>query len=663
MSQSIVRLEDFKNPPGIHQIQGMIYRGEGSPIGQKSSPNLGAIYIDYISGNIWSCTTINSVNGWLPFYSQSGVGITIDTDVQEGDFIGIYGAGTWANSSATINTARDSCASSGSEFSAWLAGGKTAAAALSSTETFNGVSWAMSANSLLTAPVIPGTGELYDLIGGGSQTAAWTIGGHTWAGGTGTAYTFMQIFNGDTWTLGANSSFSAGTAYGAGNGTLFSAWHMEGAESGSAVSSVAHAEYYNGYSWVKYNSTVLLTFLYGGNKGIGSSNSNFVCGGTSSRSGGSGLSTTVFYNGNVYYYGPNINIARREHQLSGTTLNSIMSGGASGISFYTTSEFFNGSTWGTGNNLSISARAKGANGGDRNIAMIAAGTSNGTTKLNSTEFHTQSIYRKLNYTSAMGAIDIGIAFDTNNSSYTASIMSGDIISHRTPYSKFFSLNRFIHYPSKYYLETARNISSVTANGDGTATIILASSNTEITKGMLFFVSGSSTSVNNGTFPVVNFSGGSSVTVKNPNAINQGASGTAALLWGNRIIGLPTTAITYTAPNVIFTFDLTGTITAATLSKLISVNSILYVPFSSTSGTTGSQYNYGTYVVKSISSNTITCSFIHSQHATETINCTSVEILNHIIAKDFSESEDFVLGYNNRMNLITNTSNDANYEKW
>lgn len=661
MSQAIVRAQDFKNPPGIHQIQKILYRGEGSPIGQKKSPNLGAIYVDYISGNIWSCTIANDVNGWEPFYTQVKNSITIDTNVQEGDFIGIWGPGTWANASANTNVARDSAISDGSEFSAWMAGGKNAIAALSSTETFNGISWLISANSLLTAPAVPGTGNLFNLNGGGSQTAAWALGGQLFAGVV--CYGFMQIFNGDTWALGPNGLLAS--SYGASGGTLYSAWHTQGTQVGLSPTAPL-AEYYNGSTWTQIVGNLALPSAIIGQKGIGTNNSNIICGGAISFSGAA-FSYSMVFNGYQYVYGAFLNNARVDHQISGSTLNGLVSGGSNslggGRTYYLSSEFYNGCTWGVGNNLSISVRAKGVSSGSRNIGMVAAGTTDGTTKLSSTELHTQSIYRKLDFTNAMGAMDIGIAYGVQNINYTASIMAGDVITHRLPYQRFFGLNKEIHYPSNFYLESSRVINSITANVDGTATVILNTSNTQITKGMLLNITGSATTVNNGIFPVTSFSGGTSVTIKNPNAVNQLASGNATLNWGNRIIGLPTSLITYTAPNVIFTFDLTGTITANTLSKLIGINSIIYVPYATTSGTNGSQYNFGTYVVNSISSNTITCTAIHSQHSTETIVCNTIEILNHSIAKTEAESEDFVLGYNSRMNLITNQSNDANFEKW
>jgi len=663
MSQAIVRAEDFKTPPGIQQIQGMIYKGEGSPIGQKISPILGAIYIDYISGNIWSCTTINDTSGWQPFYAQVGNSITIDTDVQEGDFVGLLGGGTWANASAALNVARDSAVGDGSDFSAWTAGGKTTMAALSSTETFNGTSWVMSANSLLTAPMSPGTGELFDLCGAGSQMSAWTMGGRTY--GTTDVYAFMQIFNGDTWTLGTGSTY---TAYGASGGTLYSAWHVLGISMPALVFHTLEGEYYNGSVWIEIPASLSLLFGMAGNKGVGSSNSHVVCGGVQSSVQATSYTYTLHYNGSTYVLDANINSPRTSHHISGTSLNATISGGSNGLggalsNYWSSSEHYNGCTWMAGNNYSIGVRSYGTAGGHGNRGMVTGGTSNGTNKLSSTEFHTQNVYRKLNFTNAMGAIDISIAFGTSNTSYTASVMSGDIITHRLPYRKFFALNRYLHHPSPFYLESARTVSSITANMDGTATVVLGTSNTEITKGMILAITGSATAANNGNFPVVNFSGGTNITIKNPNAVNQGASGNAALISGNRIVGLPTTTITYTAPNVIFTFDLTGTVSANTLRKLVPMGSIIYVPYAATSGASGSQYNFGSYVVNSVGTNTITCTSIHSQHVTETIACTSVEILNHIISRDVAEAEDYILGFNSRMNLITNTSNDGNFERW
>lgn len=655
MSQQIVRPEDFKTPPGVHQIQGIIYRGEGSPVGQRSSPKLGAIYVDYIAGNIWTCSIINDVTGWQPFYSALKTGISIDTDVQEGDFIGIYGPGAWSNASAALNVTREFPVSGGCEFSAWAAGGQNAIAAFSSTETFNGTSWSISAASLLTAPPTPGSGNLLNLNGAGSQSAAWALGGTNFAG---TAYSFMQVFNGDAWSNTSINGLTA-SAYAASNGTLNSAWHMQGFAG-------LVGEYFNGSVWARIPANGIFITV-GGNKGIGSSNSHFACGGAPSTSS-SAYSYTFFYNGYAYFVGNSLNAPRAGHQASGNTLNALISGGTSDLgggagTYLTTSEFYNGCTWGAGNPLSISARARGANAGSRNMGIVAGGTTDGTTKLNTTEMHAQTTYRKMNFTRAMGAMNIGTAYGVVNASNTATLMTGDVVSHRLPYRKFFGLNRHQHYSATFYLEAARTVTSITAIAGGTATVVLGTSNTEITKGMLLEVSGSATVANNGLFPVVGVTNGTTLTIKNPNAVTQGASGNAQLVWGNRIVGLPTADITVSGNNVTFNFNLTGTITGNTFLRLITKNSILYVPYASTSGAAGSQYNFGSYVINSITGTTVVCSKIHSQHVTETIACTSTEILNHSIAKDVAEAEDYIFGFNNRMNLITNTSNDTAFERW
>jgi len=135
--------------------------------------------------------------------------------------IGIFGPGAWSNASANINVARAQSVSSGSEYAGWQAGGVDALGNISSTELFNGTSWLMSANSLLTAPATPGTGNLRRLHGGGSQSSAWALGGQGLADTN--VYSFMQVFNGDTWTLnGLNTIFSS-TSMAAHGGTLYAA--------------------------------------------------------------------------------------------------------------------------------------------------------------------------------------------------------------------------------------------------------------------------------------------------------------------------------------------------------------------------------------------------------------------------------------------------------
>src|ERR1035437_4349770 len=97
--QAILQVSDFKSGSTVHNIQGVLYRGEGSPLGQRISTQLGALYVDILSGGLWIANSISVNTGWEPFYNQA-TAITVSSDVQEGDLIGIYGAGSWAASGA-----------------------------------------------------------------------------------------------------------------------------------------------------------------------------------------------------------------------------------------------------------------------------------------------------------------------------------------------------------------------------------------------------------------------------------------------------------------------------------------------------------------------------------------------------------------------------------
>lgn len=629
MTQAIVRLEDFTSSSTAHQIQGFLHRGEGSPLGKSTCINLGAIYLDMLSGNMWTCTIINDTSGWKPFYSQLTTSITIASDVQEGDFVGIYGAGSWATG-PTVSSTRELTSGNGSQNAGMIAGGLSiTGTVVLTTELFNGTAWTASGN-LNTSR--------YRNSSLGSQNAAIAAGGK--AADLTSSLSSTEIFNGATWTASTNLNASRAGMAPAGSQN---AGMIAGSDTGAASS----VDIFNGIAWSA--STNLLTSR-DQVAGIGSINAALVAGGSN---GTTNISSIELFNGSTWILGSNYLVSASGISGAGSQNAGLMVGGSSNGSRLTLASTFNGITWSASGVLSRSRFVAGV-GGSQDTAFAVCGTAAN----NSSELHTQSTYRKLNWSNIANASNIGMAVNTTLTSYSATLNKGDLPNTRLPSKTFFGFSKFTAEQTVAYLEASRNITSITATGSSSV-FTIATSNTDVCKGMLLEVSNATNTNNNGMFPITGYSGGTSVTIKNVNGVTQaGAVGTVRLVWGNRLSGLVGTSITKSGSVLTVNFASAGGLSATQFQRLVKVGSAFYLPYSSTTGAAGSSLNYGTYVVTGVGSLNLTVTSQNTNSATEaSMVCSTMEIFNQCFMQDKCGIGEFLLGYNNRMNLLQRPATD------
>ncbi len=628
MSQQILQTTDFASGNVVHNVQGVLYRGEGSPLGQKTSTQLGAIYIDITSGNLWLANSISSNTGWQPFYSQITTGITVSSDVQEGDLIGIYGAGTWA-ASGNLTASKTGLSGFGSSSAGVMAGGINVTPLFSVSELFNGVTWTASGNM---------SQSKFSTGSAGSQNAGLIGGGFT------TALTSVsETFNGTAWSTTGNLTQSKYLVTGAGS---LNAGLMLG---GNNAASVSTSELFNGATWVAGSG---LTQTKQDVTAFGSQNAAAVSGGTTS--GSVNFSTSELFNGSTWNTAAVISQTKSGAGGDGSQNSGLMAGGSNSVGSSVT-ELFNGTTWSLSGALPQTV-FEGASSGSQKGAFVAGGIS-GATVLNISQIHSQSTYRRLNYPNLPSATNIGMAYNVSSTTSSASLCRGDIPNTRIASQNMFGFSKHTQ-ESSIVLEATRNITSITASGQ--TAIITTSSNTNICNGMLLQISNASNTNNNGLFPVISFSGGTQITVKNPNAVTQAsATGTVQLIYGNRLSGLTTTSITVTGGSAVLTFSSAGGLSASNFQRLVKVGGNIYIPYSATSGSAGSSINWGTYRITAVGSLTVTVTTLNAAAATEaSIACTAVEYFAQCFTEKVVPTGSFIMGFNNRLGLVQKAMNDG-----
>jgi hypothetical protein len=100
------------------------------------------------------------------------------------------------------------------------------------------------------------------------------------------------------------------------------------------------------------------------------------------------------------------------------------------------------------------------------------------------------------------------------------------------------------------------------------------------------------------------------------------------------------------------------LTAGGFQRWASKGDILYIPYASTSGSTGSSKNYGTYLINSVSGFSVSVTAINTAvlsgneiqlSATESLTIGGIKILQHSYNNDNTlDIEDVKLGYNLKM---------------
>lgn len=636
MSQQILRNEDFKTAFGVHQIQNLLLRGEGSPLLKNLTCTPGGIYLDMLSGSLW--LKVTGATDWKPFHSQLVNSIVIEPSVQEGDFVGIYGAGSWS-ASGNLTAQRHEFSGTGSQNAAMCCNGSLGAPIHSTTDLFNGTIWTASGNTTISK-------RRHGVFG--AYNSGVSMGGFSTAN-----FSTTELFNGATWVnppANLNAAKSENVGIGSQNAGL--------SVCGFAAACLSSVEYFNGVAWFAgaNNMSISVSQYFGG---AGSQNAALRFGGAGGGVFAAEVSSTEAYNGSVWLISGNLSASKTTLSGGGSQNAAFCVGGNTGITTnigVSTTELFNGVSWSLSGSLSTT-RETSATAGTQGAGITAAGD-NGASILQSTETHAQSTYRRLNYANLTCASNMGIAINVSNTSLSATLCFGDVPNTRIPSRNFFGFNRYDQENTNVYLEASRSIVSITASGASSVYAIVPS-NTDVCNGMLLEVTSNVNPANNGLFPIIGFSGGSQVTIKNPSGVTTGGSGFARLVSSNRLSGLVATSITKSGSVMTLNFASAGGLSATQFQRLVQVGGAIYIPYSATTGTSGSSLNYGTYVITGVGSLNVSFTAQNSIAATEaSLPATNIEYFSQCFFKGTTGPGDWTYGFNNRTRLLTNAYTDA-----
>lgn len=626
MSQTLVRNEDFKTTSTFDNVRGIIYRGNGSPTNRVTAPSLGALYIDQYSGQLWTATAVGAPGTWAPYFSSTISNIAIASDVQNGDLVGISGAGAWSAGGSML-IAKSGQAGAGSRSATFVSGGSNAGgAAINTTELFNGSAW--SASGVLS---ISKTSS----VATGSQNSGLIAGGQT------TALTnATELFDGSTWAVGnvlslARRNFSGG-------GTQNAAIVAGGITTGVS----ALVELFNGATWSIGNS---LSIAKRATAAAGSVNATMVTGGNTATA----TNLTELFNGSSWSRGGVLSVAK--YALSGNGAGQNSAWVASGFTTAATNatELFNGSAWSLSGVLSAT-RFNAGGAGYQNACLITGGAV-GATVVATTELHDQTTYRKVNFSNVQNSLNIGIATSVLDTSLTASVMTGDVSGDLIAKNTFFGISRFGSDQNLTFVTgTTSTINSISSTVSNQAVLNLSST---LTGG---FAVGSMLKISDGT--IIPITGGTALApIVRWNNVSSSASTslTVGCVWGQRIKFDPTMTIQAGASSITFN---QGPI-SLTVAYQGKVGDTLVIPYSNISGTTGSSFLYGTYLINNVSLSSSGNLIYSANSLNSALVLTESNIGGAILYQQMTGSttclstEDVLIGYRNKMHLPMNPFND------
>lgn len=645
---------DFKTTAAIPNIRGVLYSGVGSPNTIIIGANIGALYIDQAANQLWFCinagTTANF--SWIPYGCLYNSTITIDSDVQQGHLVGIFGPGAWSTS-GNLNVSRYFAASAGVQNSTWISGGLNSANGnISSAEIFNGTTWSATGNLIVSRNSTSGLGALNaGIISGGLNAAASQVSS-------------TEVFNGSIWAASGNLNISRYFHVSAGsqNAGLVT--------SGVNADALSATELFNGTSWT---TSANLSISREQGAGGGSQSAAWVAGGTASAN----LTSSEIFNGATWLFAANTNISRYNIAGAGTQNAGSISGGVVVATALNATEIFNGTSWIYSANLNTS-RYGASSAGATKAGVSAGGRDSSSIQLASTELHNQTIYRILNYRDYPSASNVGIAVNVTNSAITASLISGVLPSNLvSPYyqqsavstaivynNQFFGLTKFNNdtYPTLGTSLTAGNVISLSVTGANQLQLSLTTTNNSLQNnffnGMLLSITNSGTGITSGNYPVVGGSFSSPV-IRNVSAtVTGGESLTITPLHGKMMSGFSSN-ISSTTLNGLNALNITLVNSNLSLTKkqnYIKVGDIIRIPYGVTT-TDGSFYNYGSYQIQLLSNAGSVLTATAYQIRPLTLNETSVQnvvIVSQLIHSAVCLDDDAILlGLNSRMNPIGN----------
>jgi hypothetical protein len=627
MAKAILRKEDFKSSSGPQQVQGFFYRGEGFPNGRVLCLTKGGLYLDNSSGQLWICKEANSASltAWLPFSSYYiNTAAQLDTDVQHGDLVGIFGVGAWASSGAMINPRTDGL-QAGSQTAAFVSGGYINGAfnAVTSTEIFNGSSW-QAANGMPTK------------LGNGARAGSVNAGLVSTGGNGSTYVSNTYLFDGSSWATGAVATQAKERT--AGDGTQSAAWMTAGGN----TAAVSRTEYFNGSAWHALSANTLVTRH---TQGFGAQNAATIAGGLNTPY----FNLTEFFNGTSWAFGPTLSQTRTYVGTAGTQLSGFISNGTrASAQRLSSTETFNGSVWAFSGNTTQPKEKTASGAGTAFAGLVCGGITSSVS--NRTELHSQSIYRKLTYSNMASAVNIGMAINYSATSLTASVICGDLPSTIVPSNSFFGISRFSADQNIVKLSSITGtVSSITVTDTGLATLNLSATLTES------FWPGMGLLVNGNIYPVVGGTAGAPVVRWNTSS-SASTSLTFAPVFAHRFANV--TVQSFSLSGSLLTINLApiGNISSDTTTKTFerwcSVGNTIHIPANITSSALGSAYNYGAYEIVSVTNGySVSVTANNSTCRSEVVSISNVTIYQQFTVNNNCLADiDIQLGFRNKMHV-------------
>lgn len=415
-------------------LTNMVSETSGTP---STSSVTGAIAIDGTNGIVYrafssssgtgSWEILNSTNG---AYGTHQLSVTINAAVIStdgtapvvGDYVGIFGSGSWALA-ASISVTKDYVAVTGSQNAGLIAAGLVSAGC-TTTELFNGLTWSLSANMVSARSRQPGSGSQNASIVGGGLNAS------------NTTQITTELFNGSVWATAGNMNVSRLFHAPAG---IQSAALVSGGENVSLTTQIT-SEIYNGNTWSLSGN---LNISREQHAGFGSLNAAMITGGTDDSNTVSQI-TSESFNGSTWSYSGNLNTSRSQVGGAGSQYAGLVTGGQStdSTSAISSSELFNGSTWSFSSNMVISRTSLSGAGGSQNSSLVVTGFNGAARQINS-EIHTQSTWRAMTAKSYYVSNLCGILSSTNVVTIQGIAKPGTAnISFTYPANVYLVLNRF-----------------------------------------------------------------------------------------------------------------------------------------------------------------------------------------------------------------------------
>lgn len=659
MAQAILRNEDFKSNATVQNVQGIIYQGEGSPTDRISSPNIGAIYIDTLSGMLWICSIANNTVGWRPFNADRTKQVQVHHTVQSGDLIGAYGGGSFSFAGNSNVCHWLTTGFGGANSMVMVAGRMNGSVGSTITELFNGAVWTVGPNYSVS---------LWDSNGFGAQNAGVVTGGLLGGLSSGTS-SAVQTFDGSTFA--ATSAMPAAKSQHAACGTLYSGF-VTGGYGPFAFGVASNTFAFNGSMWTTLAAANLPAAMLG-IQAAGGMNGAIISPDTQSPY----VTKTYLFNGASWNTAPfTLFDAGTGPGMVGSSNNALAVGIiTSAFTGRTNSTCFNGSVWFLGSNSTLS-RINVSTGGNPANATIASGRTIGAAYLTLTESHIQNIYRKLNVTNIHTAQNIGMAVSVTTNSLTATLSTGDVTSRYVANKCTFGLDKYNNTAPFVIMSVTYNINIFNQTSTYTAEIDVQPLSAylkfaDMNQGMAVV------DQNNNYYPIISITNSNSwgiygtAIVRTPTSTALSSGSTIRMAFLDRWEDLYAGAITLTTNNQMIVSitknvpDYLGNCPPNPLVflKYLKPGATLHIPYSNVSGTMGSRVNYGAYqIIKSVISATPstvinlyvtkqnTVSTNESFNGAPTIGIGGIAIYQHIQTSltNVFDVDSIVLGYNNKM---------------